>query len=104
IFSFLFWDYFHDGVASHHILNKKELPAISNWWGGILLPVLSWVLLGRIEKRFNKQFAQKQRAGKQYRKVFRLFIIGLFCAILIAISFTYKYTLFIDNVIYLLLI
>ncbi|MBZ9731730.1 hypothetical protein LB467_18785, partial [Salegentibacter sp. JZCK2] len=42
--------------------------------------------------------------GKQYRKVFRLFIIGLFCAILIAISFTYKYTLFIDNVIYLLLI
>jgi len=41
IFSFLFWEYFHGGVTSHHILHQKDLPSISNWWSGIFLPILT---------------------------------------------------------------
>jgi hypothetical protein len=55
ILGLLFWDYLHDGVPSHHILDQKNLPAISNWWIGILLPILSWILLGRIKSRIEKQ-------------------------------------------------
>ncbi len=50
----LIFDHFNGGVSSHHILNKKELPEISNWWGGILLPILTWFLLSRVDKRLKK--------------------------------------------------
>ncbi len=53
IWGLLAWDYFHGGVPSHHILHRKDLPEFSNWWGGILLPLLTWFLLYRIQKRIN---------------------------------------------------
>lgn len=51
IWSLLVWQYFHQGVPTHHLLQRADMPAISNWWGGILLPVLSWLLVGRVNKR-----------------------------------------------------
>jgi len=53
IWSHLTWDYFHGGVPTHHILHRADLPGISNWWGGIALPLLTWFLLYRIEQRIN---------------------------------------------------
>jgi hypothetical protein len=53
IWGLLAWDYFHGGVPSHHILHREDLPEFSNWWGGILLPLLTWFLLYRIQKREN---------------------------------------------------
>ncbi len=51
IWSLLAWDYYHGGVPSHHLLAKKEMPAISNWWGGLLIPLLTWFLLSRIKQK-----------------------------------------------------
>ena len=51
IWALLAWDHFHGGVPSHHILAREDLPEISNWWGGVLLPLLTWFLLYRVEKR-----------------------------------------------------
>jgi hypothetical protein len=51
IWALLGYGHFHGGVPSHHILADKDLPSFSNWWGALLLPVLTWVLLYRIEKR-----------------------------------------------------
>ena len=51
IWSLLIWQHFHGGVPSHHLLNRSDLPSISNWWGGILLPFLTWFLVGRINMR-----------------------------------------------------
>jgi hypothetical protein len=42
----LTWEATHGGVVSHHILNRADLPAISNWWGALLLPLLAWFLSG----------------------------------------------------------
>ena len=53
--SMLLWQYSNAGVPSHHLLHRADLPAISNWWGGLLLPALSWIMLGRIQKRILKQ-------------------------------------------------
>jgi len=55
IWSMLIWQYLNDGVPSHHLLHRADLPAVSNWWGGLLLPALSWIMLGRIQKRILKQ-------------------------------------------------
>lgn len=51
IWMHLAWDYFHDGVPTHYLLHRKDLPGISNWWGGIAIPLLTWFLLYRIKKR-----------------------------------------------------
>lgn len=45
------WQYVHGGVPAHHLLARDDLPAVSNWWGLLTLPVLAWFLLGRIERR-----------------------------------------------------
>jgi hypothetical protein len=44
----LTWEHFHGGIISHHILNRADLPSISNAWGLLLLPALTWFLIGRI--------------------------------------------------------
>ncbi len=49
--SLLAWNHFHGGVPSHNILARADMPSISNWWGGLLLPLLTWFLLYRIQQR-----------------------------------------------------
>jgi hypothetical protein len=57
----LTWNYYHGGIPSHHILADKTLPKISNLWGALLLPLLTWVLLYRAQKRiFMDQSASVQ--------------------------------------------
>jgi len=55
IWTNLAWDYFHDGVPTHYLLHRKDLPGISNWWGGIAIPLLTWFLLYRIKKRIHNK-------------------------------------------------
>lgn len=73
IWGLLAWEYTHGGLQSHHILKRKDLPELQNWWGGILLPVLTWFLLYRIQKRA-ASFLSKQ------------VIYGFLGAFLIAVS------------------
>jgi hypothetical protein len=53
IWGHLAWDYFHGGVPTHHMLHRGDLPGISNWWGGIVLPLFTWFLLYLIQKRMS---------------------------------------------------
>lgn len=45
------WEYTHGGVPAHHLLNNPDLPAISNWWGLLVVPLLVWFLVARIQRR-----------------------------------------------------
>lgn len=45
------WEYTQGGVPAHHLLNNPDLPAISNWWGLLVVPLLVWYLVGRIQRR-----------------------------------------------------
>jgi hypothetical protein len=54
------WDHYHGAVPSHHILARPDLPKISNWWGGVLLPLLTWFLLYRVQKRLSNNSSLKQ--------------------------------------------
>jgi hypothetical protein len=51
IWSLLAWNYYHGGVPSHSILARADMPSISNWWGALVLPVLTWLLLYRVQRR-----------------------------------------------------
>jgi len=53
IWSLLTWNYYHGGVPSHSIMAREDMPSISNWWGAVLLPLLTWFLLHRIQRRLN---------------------------------------------------
>ena len=45
------WEHFDGGVRSHHLLNRADLPEISNWFGLIILPVLGWAFGVRLRNR-----------------------------------------------------
>lgn len=55
-------EYFQGGIQSHHILNRADLPEISNLWG-LLLPLLAWFLLGTLAKRL--AVSKDANAGKK---------------------------------------
>jgi len=40
----LFFEHFSGGVRSHNLLNRPDLPAISNWFGLVTLPLLAVIL------------------------------------------------------------
>ncbi|NDV61945.1 hypothetical protein G0Q06_05735 [Puniceicoccales bacterium CK1056] len=51
VWGLLIWQHFNGGVPNHYILHRSDLAAISNWWGAVLLPGLSWFLVGWIVRR-----------------------------------------------------
>ncbi len=84
IWSLLIWGHFHGGVPSHHILAREDLPEISNWWGGLLIPLLSWFLIYRIQKRINKN----PKVSNLPVSVLYGFLSALTFGILLSIFFT----------------
>lgn len=51
IWSLLIWQHFNGGVPSHSFMARKDMPSISNWWGALLLPLLTCFSLNRLKKR-----------------------------------------------------
>lgn len=43
-------EHFDGGVQSHHLLNRADLPAVSNWLGLVTLPLLGFVLGLRVRR------------------------------------------------------
>lgn len=74
------WDYLHDGVPSHHLLARKDLPEISNWWGALFIPLLSAVLLYRIKKRVGTE------NDIQFIQIWKSICIALLLALVYGIS------------------
>lgn len=47
----LTWQHFTGGVPSHSFMARDDMPSISNWWGVLTLPTLTWFALGNIGAR-----------------------------------------------------
>ena len=92
IWSLLAWNYYHGGVPAHHILDRKDLPAISNWWGGLLLPLLTWFLLYRIQKRIFHNDVVKLEALKFPMNVIFGFIGAFSFGILLSAFFIFGFS------------
>lgn len=89
IWSLLIWQYLHEGVPSHYLLQNPEFPEMSNWWGALLLPVLSWGLLSRIKKRIvNSPSEGRTLLTKQ---VIISLVLSLCYGTMLSLSFLYGY-------------
>ncbi|KGJ89704.1 hypothetical protein [Colwellia psychrerythraea] len=89
IWSLLIWQYLNEGVPSHYLLQNPEFPELSNWWGALLLPVLSWALLGLIKKRIiNSPEASRPLLIKQ---VVISLVISLIYGVILSLTFLYGY-------------
>jgi len=87
IWSLLIYDHFHGGVPTHYILHREDLPGFSNWWGGFLLPIITWFLLCRIQKRAKKS----SEKSNFFSEVFFGFVGALVFGILLSVFFTFNY-------------
>jgi len=47
----LLWRWSHGGIPVHHVLRRGELPGLSTAWDPLVLPLLAWVLSGRVRRR-----------------------------------------------------
>jgi hypothetical protein len=87
----LTWSHFNGGVTSHHLLHRDDLPAISNWWGALLLPLLSWFLLYRAQKRILSTNDEKPVNAKLLLVTAAALVTALFYGALIALAFLYNF-------------
>ena len=81
IWALLAFEHFNGGVVSHHLLQREDLPAMSNWWGALVLPLLSWFITGRIYKRVVTAYPFAVVAG---------FIGALLFGVLLSVLFLYQ--------------
>jgi len=96
IWSLLAWNYYHGGVPSHHVLAREDLPLISNWWGGFVLPLLTWFLLFRINKRIQKNKGEGELTELPLKVVYA-FAAALLFGVTLAILFSLGYKEILGN-------
>jgi hypothetical protein len=89
IWTLLLWEHFNGGVPSHHILAREDLPEISNWWGGILLPLLTLLLSYRVEKRLQKSQNVNYSKTKFPHNVIIGFILSMLYGLTLATFFSF---------------
>jgi hypothetical protein len=91
MWALLAWNHYHGGVPSHHILANEELPAISKGWGAVLLPLLTWFLLYRIQKRALGNKDGCSQASNFFVRVIYGLASSLSFGILLSAFFTFGY-------------
>ncbi len=77
----LAFEHFNGGIVSHHILNDRNLPSISNAFGIVLLPVLAWYLSGQVQQRIAKD-------AKQAKRIVLCFFSALVFGLALSTAFT----------------
>ena len=91
IWSLLAWNYYHGGIPKHHILARKDLPEISNIWGGILLPMLTWFLLYRIQQRVFTEKDERPELNDFPLSILYGFAAAFLFGIILSIFFSFNY-------------
>lgn len=83
LFALLLWQHFNGGIPSHHFLARKSMPLVSNAWGGVVIPLFTWLMLWLINRRlFLSQVVQIPFP----KHVFVAFIGSLIYGIVLGIS------------------
>ena len=98
----LAWDHYHGGVPVHYMLHNKDLPAISNWWSLLILPLLTWVVLYLMHRGVSKLEPSDQ--GKATQRALKRCLIALVYGAAVGLAFTQGYTQISDALFYGLLV
>ncbi|MDH3697072.1 MAG: hypothetical protein OER83_07480 [Flavobacteriaceae bacterium] len=83
VIGLLLLEHLQGGVVSHHLLARKDMPKISNWWGILIVPLITWVLLTLIQKRHIRSANKQKSVSEQEIYGFiGAFIFGVIVTIL----------------------
>lgn len=94
LYSLLAWQYFHDGIPSHHFLADKTMPLVSNGWGAFVIPITTWFLLFRVKKGL---FSESDTISFP-RHTLIGFLSSLIFGVCLGISVVYGFKTFASNV------
>lgn len=83
----LVWQHGHGGVPSHRFLARDDMPLISNWWGALILPVLTWFLTGRVATRLAQHADDRAATNIAWRKIQVGYAVALLYAVALAAAF-----------------
>lgn len=87
----LLWEHFHGGVASHHLLNRADLPSISNYWGLLLLPLMTWFVIGRVDRRLTAKGGQGVGQVNAMRRVVVAFLLSMLAGVSLSFAFMHGF-------------
>ncbi|MFT7015875.1 MAG: hypothetical protein ACJAY7_001822 [Pseudohongiellaceae bacterium] len=59
----ILWEYSNGEVATHYFGADSSNPGLSNWWGLVTIPILTWLALGLIEKRTAKEARDREASN-----------------------------------------
>jgi hypothetical protein len=59
----ILWEYFNGGVATHYPGADSSNLGLSNWWGLVTIPMLTWVALGLIDKRTAEEARDRETSN-----------------------------------------
>ena len=76
-------EHFDGGVVSHHLLNSADMPAFSNWWGLLTLPLLGVLFASRAGK-----IQSESRILYAPSKMLMAFVGALIYGAMLSIAFT----------------
>ena len=82
----LAWQHLHAGVPAHSFGAREDMPAISNWWGALVMPVLAWTLTGLAQARLKALPADQADAA--LRHTLLAFVGALTYGAVMALLFT----------------
>ncbi len=103
IWCLLAWNHFNGAVPGHHFLARPDMPFISNWWGALVIPALTWFLLFRIDARITAG-NHGQRSATLPTNVTYAFITALIFGATLASFFTVGLEDFCAYMMYLLFV
>jgi hypothetical protein len=65
----LAWQYTHGGVPAHSFMARDDMPAISNWWGALLVPLVAWIATGLMQRRLRRSEGDAALANRALRQM-----------------------------------
>lgn len=98
----LFFEWRSGGVLTHHILQNKNMPGLSNWWGLPLMAILSFVCINRVDKHISMVAPEQQQRATRIAN--QRFVLAFLFGVIVSVCFVHKINLFLDNVLYVLVI
>ncbi len=88
---FILLEYFNGGVITHHLLAREDLPGISNWWGLLTIPLLTWIVMSFINKRRNKKLKLESTHLKRFDiKILKSFLAALLFGVMVSVLWKFS--------------
>ena len=82
---FIIIEHFNDGVITHYLLSRKELPGFSNWWGLLSVPILAWIVATLLKHRKNKGLKSGQKPDENNKEILKRFVLALVFGIILSL-------------------